>query len=52
MSDLLVLLFHVVNPDGRTSGFKKIMVNHEVVEDNFIDVSKYPNHIIDVWMMM
>ena len=43
---------HVVNPDGRTSGYRKIMVNHEVVEDNFIDVSKYSNHIIDVWIMM
>jgi len=43
---------HVVNPNGKTSGFTKMTVNYEEVNDNFIDVSKYPNSHIDVWMML
>jgi len=43
---------HVVNPDGKTNGYSKILINNEVVNSNFIDLSKYPDAVIDVRIMM
>ncbi len=43
---------HVVNPEGKTKGFQKLMIDNDIVKDNFIDINKYPNHTISVWMMM
>jgi cellobiose phosphorylase len=43
---------YVANPNGKTNGFRKMMINNEVVKNNFIDVSKYPEQTITIWMTM
>lgn len=47
-----IIKLQVVNPHGKTYGYSKMLINNEEVDNNFIDLSKYPNSVIDVWMMM
>ena len=47
-----LIKLHVLNPRRKNKGFKKLMINKEIVKDNFIEISKYPEKEIEVLMIL
>lgn len=43
-----IINLRVVNPNGKNSGFQKILVNSKEVNTNFIEIDKIPSNTIDV----
>ncbi len=47
-----LIKLHVVNPDGKNTGFKRMIINSKEVKSNFIDVSEYKEDILNVYMVL
>lgn len=43
---------HVVNPDGKNTGFKEILINQTKTNSNFINVNNFDSDVIDVYLKM